>query len=186
MRHREIRYPIIGERFHGNPRRWRRNPVDAFGVPPEAHLVPVWPKARKKAGQPLTGPAFVASYFADAGRSPVERLYVMLLDSQNYVLGVVIAAQGSVNEASVAPREILAPAISARAAGFILVHNHPSGRAYPSAADRALSLRVGLAAAIVSIPMLDHVVLGADGEFESLEAIMGLSDEVRRRARDLV
>src|SRR5688572_13057289 len=98
------RYPLPEERLAA------QNPPDAFGLPAEAHLVPVFPKKRPKPGPPISSPDAVVRYLAGLEDAPVERLLVLLVDQQNRVTGVVIAAQGTINEASVHPREVFAPA----------------------------------------------------------------------------
>lgn len=164
---RDFRYPLAGSMARG----LRMNPgplSDPFGIPAEAHLVPLFPRARKTTGVVIGDPETVVRYLSGLDQSPVERLLVVPLSAKNEIIGVVIAAQGAVNYAEVAPREVLAPAINARAVGVILVHNHPSGSADPSTADEALTERLGMASELVGIPLIDHIVMGRGGAWRSI------------------
>jgi DNA repair protein RadC len=71
--------------------------------------------------------------------------------------------RGTIDCASVYPREILKRALSHNAAAVILAHNHPSGDPKPSAADRSLTQKLKSALGLVDIRVLDHFVIG-DGE----------------------
>jgi DNA repair protein RadC len=73
---------------------------------------------------------------------------------------------GTIDGASVHPREIVRRALVRNAAGLIVAHNHPSGVAEPSRADRALTRRLQEAVALVDVRLLDHFVVG-DGEVVS-------------------
>ena len=70
---------------------------------------------------------------------------------------------GALDGASVHPREVVRQAIVHNAAALIFAHNHPSGVAEPSDADRRLTRRLVEALALVDIRVLDHFVVG-DGE----------------------
>ena len=149
------------------------NPSDAFGIPEGAHLVPIRGTKMPTPGRQLSRPADVHRYMADAHRSPMERVYAILLDNQTRVLGVVMISQGTLVSSDIHPRETFAPAIAARAAAIILVHNHPSSGAgfpvHPSDADRAVTTRLVAAGAVIGISVMDHVVIGAT-DFYSLQA----------------
>ena len=68
--------------------------------------------------------------------------------------------RGTIDGASVYPREVVKTALQHNAAAVILAHNHPSGIAEPSQADRHLTNRLRDALALVDIRVLDHVVIG--------------------------
>jgi DNA repair protein RadC len=89
-----------------------------------------------------------------------EVLRVVLLDSQLRCITKVDISTGTVNESVAYPREILRPAITHPSFGFVLVHNHPSGLASPSAADLQLTKRIANGARILNINFLDHVIVG--------------------------
>ena len=75
---------------------------------------------------------------------------------------------GSLTAALVHPREVFKAAILSNAAALILVHNHPSGDPTPSAEDRAITERLRQVGELVGIRVLDHVVIGDEGQFVSL------------------
>ena len=69
--------------------------------------------------------------------------------------------RGTIDGASVYPREVVKAALRRNAAAVILAHNHPSGVAEPSQADRAITRRLTDALGLVDIRVLDHIVVGA-------------------------
>jgi len=90
-----------------------------------------------------------------------EVFRVMLLDAQRQVRGVEDLAAGTLNEAVVYPREVVAKALAGGAAAIVCAHNHPSGDAAPSRADRELTRRLYHACAGVGVELMDHVIVGA-------------------------
>ncbi|MDB5986595.1 MAG: hypothetical protein JWR16_1648 [Nevskia sp.] len=90
----------------------------------------------------------------------VEAFAAIFLDSQHRVILFEVLARGSIDSASVYPREVVKRALASGAAALIFAHNHPSGNAEPSAADRALTERLKQALATVDIRVLDHLVIG--------------------------
>jgi len=94
-----------------------------------------------------------------------EQLHVLLLDAQNRVMATEVVAQGTADQFTVYPRQILEVVLSHRAAGFILAHNHPSGAARPSEADRELTRRVLSAAVSLGVRFVDHLVLGRTSQY---------------------
>jgi DNA repair protein RadC len=86
---------------------------------------------------------------------------LVLLDGKNEPLGFHVVSVGTLNASLVHPREVLKPLILANAAACVLVHNHPSGVATPSAEDFAITERLCRVAADLGVRVLDHVVIGA-------------------------
>ena len=99
---------------------------------------------------------------------PQEQLRVVLLDTRNRVLDVVLVYQGSVNTAVARMAELFRDAIVANAPNVILVHNHPSGDPSASPEDVKLTKDAAQAAQLLSIDLLDHVIIG-QGRFVSLK-----------------
>ncbi|SEG49926.1 RadC family protein [Vibrio hangzhouensis] len=95
-----------------------------------------------------------------------EAFYVLFLDNQNRVIADEIMFEGTIDAASVYPREVVKRALQHNAASVILAHNHPSGIAEPSQADRRITRRLADALSLVDIRILDHFVVG-DGEVVS-------------------
>ena len=107
--------------------------------------------------------SMLAAYLAGADR---EHSVVLLLNTQNEVIGINTVTMGTLDASLVHPREVFKPAILASAASVILAHNHPSGDPTPSAEDRAVTHQIKAAGDVVGIPVLDHIVIG-DGRFVS-------------------
>lgn len=97
-----------------------------------------------------------------------EHFVVLLLDGKNRIVGFNVVSIGSLTAALVHPREVFKAAILSNAAALILVHNHPSGDPTPSAEDRAITERLRQVGELVGIRVLDHVVIGDEGQFVSL------------------
>ena len=90
-----------------------------------------------------------------------ESLRVVLLDTRYHLMRVEEVSRGTVNESIAHPRDIFAPVFTAAAFAFVLVHNHPSGDPSPSEADRRLTTRLGEAARLLQVQLLDHVIVGS-------------------------
>ncbi len=120
-----------------------------------------------KRGDALTSPQqtklYLSSLLRDRHR---EAFYVLYLDNQHRVINDEILFEGTIDAASVYPREVVKRALDHNCAAVILAHNHPSGIAEPSQADRRITRRISDALALVDIRVLDHFVVG-DGEVVS-------------------
>lgn len=90
-----------------------------------------------------------------------EHFVALWLDNQHRVLSVETLSKGTIDGASVYPREVAKSALAVNAAAVIFAHNHPSGVAEPSAADRALTERLKSTLATFEVRVLDHFVVGA-------------------------
>lgn len=91
----------------------------------------------------------------------------LFLDNRHRVIEFEEMFRGTIDSASVHPREVVRRALALNAAAVILAHNHPSGVAEPSSADYRLTHQLRDALALVDIRVLDHMVIG-DGETISL------------------
>ncbi|WP_252106988.1 MULTISPECIES: DNA repair protein RadC [unclassified Halomonas] len=98
-----------------------------------------------------------------------EVFSVLFLDSQHRVIRFEELFRGTIDSASVYPREVLKAALAYNAAAVILVHNHPSGDPEPSDEDRRITVRLKQVLELMEIRLIDHVVVGSEG-FESLAA----------------
>jgi len=98
--------------------------------------------------------------------SPVEVFVAVLLDVKHRPLREERVSSGILDGSLIHPREVFAAAVRERAAGVILLHNHPSGDPAPSGQDREATRRLRSAGEILGIPVVDHVILG-DGAFFS-------------------
>ncbi len=97
-----------------------------------------------------------------------ENFVVVLLNTKNEVIETPLVSVGTLSASLVHPREVFKPAIRASAASVILAHNHPSGKVEPSREDREVTRRLGEAAGVLGIEVLDHVIVG-DGFFSMKE-----------------
>jgi DNA repair protein RadC len=86
-----------------------------------------------------------------------------MLDSRHRVIAFEEVFRGTLDGASVYPREVVKLALEHNAAALILVHNHPSGDPEPSMADRNLTTKLQDALNLVGVRTLDHVVVGNEG-----------------------
>ena len=92
-----------------------------------------------------------------------EVFAILFLDNRHRVIEYEELFRGTIDGASVHPREVVKAALAHNAAAVILAHNHPSGVAEPSQADLHLTRRLREALGLVDIRVLDHLVIG-DGE----------------------
>lgn len=100
---------------------------------------------------------FLSAELRDAGQ---EIFAVLFLDNRHRVLAFERLFYGSINQASVHPREVVKAALRHNAAAVILAHNHPSGVAEPSSADEAITQRLKTALDLIDVRLLDHFVIG--------------------------
>lgn len=91
-----------------------------------------------------------------------EHFLVILLDSQNRLITDEILFSGTIDAASVYPREVVKFGLKHNAAAMILAHNHPSGECEPSQADIRITATLKTALAMVDIRVLDHIIVGSD------------------------
>ena len=113
-------------------------------------------------GEFMTSPSQTFDYFRlfYAGKQEREHFALMLLDSQHKVLECNVIFSGTIDGASIYPREIVKAALYGNAAAVILAHNHPSGQPEPSTADKRITERIKSALALVDIKVLDHIIVG--------------------------
>ncbi|WP_225589621.1 JAB domain-containing protein [Pseudoxanthomonas sp. PXM01] len=91
-----------------------------------------------------------------------EHFEVAFLDSRHRLIAVERMFSGSVDGAQVYPRVVVQRALALNAAAVMVAHNHPSGYAEPSAADRAVTAQLKNALGLVEVRLLDHFVVTAD------------------------
>lgn len=114
----------------------------------------------------LTSSNAVAQYLSQLLRQlPYECFYVLYLDTQNQLISCDELFRGTINSANVYPREIVREVIKYNAASVILSHNHPSGIATPSDADRRITQRIVDALALIDVTVLDHFIIGQNDPY---------------------
>ena len=98
---------------------------------------------------------------------PYEVFAALFLDNRHQIIKYEELFRGTIDGASVYPREVVKKALEHNAAALIIAHNHPSGVAEPSSADERITIRLKEALGLVDIRLLDHLIVG-DGEIVSL------------------
>lgn len=112
----------------------------------------------------LESPAAVRRYLKSRLRhEPSEAFGCLFLDNKHRPLDFEILFRGTINHASVHPREVIRRSLAHNAAAVILCHNHPSGDATPSQADVDITRVLKKTLGLVDVRVLDHIIVG-DGE----------------------
>ena len=132
-----------------------------------AELARRYHSVRVLGDNPLLSPEmtkdFLQSQLSDAER---EIFMVIFLDNQHRVVKHSRMFSGTLRHVEVHPREIVREAIKVNAAAVILAHNHPSGCAEPSKADKDITDRIIKCCQFMDIRVLDHFIIGR-GEYVS-------------------
>jgi DNA repair protein RadC len=113
------------------------------------------------AGPAMKSPTATRNFLVAQLRDrPYEVFCVLFLDNRHRLIGFEEMFRGTIDGASVHPREVVRRALERNAAAVIFAHNHPSGVAEPSSADELITLRLKDALALVDIRTLDHLIVG--------------------------
>jgi len=96
------------------------------------------------------------------GKFDNEVFAVMLLNTQHQLIEYRELFYGTVDSASVYPREVVKAVLAANASAVIFAHNHPSGISEPSEADKRITVRLTQALALIDVRVLDHIVVGRE------------------------
>jgi DNA repair protein RadC len=116
---------------------------------------------RIKHGDALCSPTQTRAYLRlQLAEEKAEVFCCLFLDNRNRVIAFKRLFHGTIDGASVYPREVVREAISQNAAAIIFAHNHPSGVAEPSHADEQITQRLKDALALIDVRVLDHIVVG--------------------------
>jgi DNA repair protein RadC len=110
-------------------------------------------------------------------RRETEVFVAIFLDSRNGVIDIQELFQGTLSSSAVYPREVIKTALSMNAAAMVFAHNHPSGHLEPSPADHAITRRLFLAAKLMEMNVLDHIIIGNGEKYYSF-AEHGIMDEI--------
>jgi DNA repair protein RadC len=115
---------------------------------------------RVRRGAALTSPRAAQDYLTMRLADREHEMFTILfLDSRHRLLHCADLFRGTLDGASVHPREVVKEALRHNAAAVILAHNHPSGVAEPSQADEIITTRLRDALALVDIRVLDHLIV---------------------------
>jgi DNA repair protein RadC len=119
---------------------------------------------RYRRGRKMDSPACSAQFLTHRLAEREHEVFVLLmLDNRHRLIECVEMFRGTIDGASVYPREVVKESLRLNAAAVIAAHNHPSGVCEPSQADQILTRRIREALALVDIRLLDHIIVaGSD------------------------
>ena len=118
----------------------------------------------------LTAPDVVREYLKlQLGQVGFEVFYCLMMDSQQRLIAPVEMFRGTLTQTAVYPREVVRLTLEHGAAAVILVHNHPSGHAEPSEADKVLTFRLKETLALIDVRVLDHIIVAGNATFSFAE-----------------
>jgi len=112
---------------------------------------------------PLTSSNAAKDYLcAELGNAQQEVFWALFLNTQHQMLASEALAKGTLDSASIYPREVLKACLRHNAAAVIFAHNHPSGSLVASEADKAITRRLQSALELVDIRVLDHIIVAGN------------------------
>jgi DNA repair protein RadC len=123
--------------------------------------------SRDALASPAAVREFLALWLRDRGHEVFAGLF---LDAQNRLIAAEELFRGTLTQTAVYPREVARRALELNSAALILAHNHPSGVAEPSAADRLLTQALKAALSQLDVPVLDHLIVAGNRCFSFAEA----------------
>jgi len=127
-------------------------------------------RKRLARGRTISSPGEVKEHLRNLLHDRENEVFaVLLLDTKHRVLAFRKLFYGTIDAASVYPREVVKQALQVNAAALILVHNHPSGDPTPSEADRHLTKRLEESLALIDVRVLDHIIVGTEGSISLKE-----------------
>jgi len=141
---------------------------DTAGEYKPAPMSDVFSAARRLAGERLTlgevirssDDAIDAIFWRLRNKKSREIFSTLFLTTDNKVIAYRVISNGTIDAATVYPRELIKTALSLNAAAIILAHNHPSGSITPSEADWVLTRGIWHVCQVMNIKLLDHIIVG--------------------------
>lgn len=121
---------------------------------------------RQALSAPLDAARYLSARLLDL---PHEVFCCLFLDTRHRLIRYEELFRGTIDGATVYPREVVKRALQCNASAVILGHNHPSGVAEPSEADRHITVKLAKALALVEIRLLDHLVVSRGGHVSLAE-----------------
>lgn len=114
-------------------------------------------------GRIISSPSVAAEFLPfKMGVLEHESFWVMFLSTNHRVLAFEELFRGTIDQASIYPREVVKRSLQLNAAALILAHNHPSGNAEPSQADINITDKLKQALELIDIKILDHFIVAGD------------------------
>ncbi|MFO1418050.1 MAG: DNA repair protein RadC [Methylotetracoccus sp.] len=121
-------------------------------------------------GDAISSPTATRNYLSSRLRAYGHEVFACLfLDNQHRVIEYEELFRGTIDGASVYPREVVKRALGLNTAAVIFAHNHPSGIAEPSEADRHITQRLKQALSLIDVRVLDHFIIGEGPPFSFAE-----------------
>ena len=162
-----LEFGNVAEELEASDRLLIRGDYDELRAATTAEIIAAARRAmtrRVHRGTAMSSPRAVREFLAvKLGTLEHEIFSVLLLDTRHRLIDYVELFRGTINGASVHPREVVKLALARNAAALVLAHPHPSGSPEPSQADELITRRLKEALALVDIAVLDHVIV-AGGE----------------------
>lgn len=145
--------------------------VKAIQLKAIAELCTRMAQAKAKGNLSFHSPESIADYYMERFRHEnVEYIMLLLFDSGLHLIEESILSKGTVNASLVSPREVFIHALQARAAGIMLLHNHPGGNPIPSENDIRVTERIEQIGILADIPLYDHIIIGDNKYFSFKES----------------
>jgi DNA repair protein RadC len=141
--------------------------LPGMGIAKYAQLQAVLEMARRalgeelKSGNAMNSPGLVRDFLRLSLANKQHEVFIgIFLDAKNHTIATEELFSGTLTQASVYPREVIKRALHYNAAAMIFAHNHPSGVAEPSHADKTLTQSLKKALAMIDVKVLDHFIVG--------------------------
>jgi DNA repair protein RadC len=118
-------------------------------------------------GAAISDDSAAAALFGYMAAFEREEMHVAYLNRTNKVIAIEAVATGGLSAVQVTPQQVFRPALRHAACALILAHNHPSGSCRPSVDDHRLTQQLVRLGEQIEIPVIDHLVIGAEGKHYS-------------------
>ncbi|MCG7556335.1 DNA repair protein RadC [Pseudoalteromonas sp. Of11M-6] len=127
-------------------------------------------KSKARTSDSITSPEMAKALFkTQIETSEREVFCVALLDNQHRLIESVELFKGTIDAASVYPREVVKLVLDSSAAAVVFAHNHPSGIVDPSQADKLITNKLKSALDLIDVRVLDHIIVGSEGSYSFAE-----------------
>lgn len=123
----------------------------------------------KPEGLKIRTPADVLPLIRHFAERKQEHFLSVTINGANEVLNVRVVSIGLIDRSPVHPREVYADALTDRASGIIVAHNHPAGSLEPSSSDIAATKQIKQVGEIIGIELLDHIIFNRQAYYSFLE-----------------
>jgi DNA repair protein RadC len=125
---------------------------------------------KHRRGKSFTSPTDTIAHFRlRLAELDFEVFEIAFLDNRNRIIAIETLFRGTIDGASVHPREVLKDVIHYQAAAVLFIHNHPSGICEPSAADRRITERLREMLKMIDVRVIDHIIVSAEDSYSFAE-----------------